>query len=568
MKFRKATSTRKLQTLGLLQPNRSRSAGRKGRPFPVDPHPDRAPRAGTNTAHWQGSFLSGGKNGHHLRGKPNGGAQLDRQPLLSARPTRVVDFAELEDGCLVELIENPQDRTQTRLAVWNGSQAHYAPQVDSETCSLVPLPRTDSALRHIRLPRGTRTYGSPWILMSAVEGLIERCVQLPQPYLLVLASFVLTTWLIDRLPVAPYVAVIGLPQSGKTTLLKVLRLVCRRALLTADVSTAAFYDACDQFTPTLLIDEAGTHGNNRTLRHLLRAGTTQDVVAMRRNHSYHAYGAKVLSFIEPPDDLALNSRCIQVPMTEATRSDLLPPTDPIIEAQAAELQKALLQFRFEHYKSIRPAVVPGAEKLRPRDRDLLSCLAAPFRGIGFIRQFLLKFFEMQAHMKAAPLPLAENAVLSCLYFLAHFQPGLQDGGVIAIANLARSVNAVLKLKEERIKLSPRKVGAALTSLGISDRLRTKRGCMLFLTKADRERIHKLADTHGMDYTLPWMFQQSAEGCDLCHARAQAQGQGSEPGEHGGRGEHLRRKRRKKRKKRKGGKRRDRHHRLFSTSPAR
>jgi len=226
--------------------------------------------------------------------------------------TREIDFAELEDGSLVELIEDPANPSRTLLAVYRDGDVRYVDKLEYHGHVLVPLQRKGVILRRVRLPRGTRPYESVQSLLSEIESMISLSVVLPNGIPAVVANFVLSTWFVDRLPVAPYVSLVGLPQSGKTTLLKVLSLICRRPLLTADVNSAAFYQACSQLMPTLLIDETGTHERNRALRHLLRMGTTQDVVAMRRNHSFHAYGAKVICWLEPPDDPALNSRCILI----------------------------------------------------------------------------------------------------------------------------------------------------------------------------------------------------------------------------------------------------------------
>lgn len=85
---------------------------------------------------------------------------------------------------------------------------------------------------------------------------------------------------------SPYLALVGLPASGKSTVLKVLRLLCRRSLLTADISSAAFYRVCEPLTPTLLIDEAATAGNSRDLFHLLRTGTSREAVTLRKDESF------------------------------------------------------------------------------------------------------------------------------------------------------------------------------------------------------------------------------------------------------------------------------------------
>jgi hypothetical protein len=164
-------------------------------------------------------------------------------------------------------------------------------------------------------------YGYVQELLRRLESLISQCAAVDEKYVRVLADFVLSTWFVDRLEVAPYLSVVGLPQSGKTTLLRALSLVCRRPLLIADITSASFYQACTRFVPTILIDETGSIRSNRTLRHMLRSGTTRDVLAVRKNRTFHCYGAKVISWLEPPND---TGQCI--------------PAEPLDPAQNAVLR--------------------------------------------------------------------------------------------------------------------------------------------------------------------------------------------------------------------------------------
>ncbi len=194
-----------------------------------------------------------------------------------------------------------------------------------------------------------------------------------------IAAFVMSTWFIETLPVAPYRTLVGLPGSGKTTLLEVLYQVCRRPLLTADITSAAFYEVYEKLSPTLLVDETLTARNRRELFHLLKTGTTRGSVTLRKGHSLKAFGPKVISCTELPNDAALNSRCVIIPMQETNRTNLAKPTDKKVVDIADVLRQQLLQYRLENYHSLRLPKVEGDERLRSRTRDLYQRACAPTR---------------------------------------------------------------------------------------------------------------------------------------------------------------------------------------------
>jgi hypothetical protein len=427
-------------------------------------------------------------------------------------PFTTIDFVELSDGSLIDFVEDPKNPKRTLLALWNGGEVDYRERLEYEGQTLIPPPREGEILKHIRLPRGAKPYASNRSLLVKVAKLIDRCVSLIPEHVALLSNFVLSTWLVDRLPIAPYVSVVGLPQSGKTRLLQVLRLVCRRPLLTADITSATFYLACAQWSPTLLIDEAGTLQDQRALYHLLRVGTSRDVVAMRKNQIFHAYGPKVLCWLEPPDDAALNSRCLQIYMTEADNSNLDRPTDPDVGELATELQAQLLQFRFENYKSVRVCDLPGTETLRPRSRDLLACLAAPFAEDADVCKALIQLFKDRETFSREPLSSQQSAVLAALFFRMHLD---SYSGAMLIKNLTAEVNSILRTAGQPLCLQPRKVGAVLATLGFWRRERTNAGWNIILDRADQERVHKLVGSHGIDYFSDQLTNADLRACPLC-----------------------------------------------------
>lgn len=430
--------------------------------------------------------------------------------------TVVTDFAELGDGTLIDLVEDPADMHQTMLAVWKHGSVEYLDELNDGGLVIKPFPRTNELHRAMRLPKAVCPYQSTSALLDALEDLISRCVAIHPKYIQVLADFVLSTWFVDRLTVAPYVAVTGLPQSGKTTLLKVLSLICRRSLLVANITPASLYGACAQFSPTVLIDEASTISHNRVLRHLLRAGTTQDGISLKGNRVFHSYGAKVISWLEPPDDPALNSRCILIPMLETTKSGLAKPTDPEIQELASSLQMQLLQFRFVNYKKLRLDPIPGDEGLRPRSRDILHALAAAHPEDSPRSGALLEFFKSGEAIPQDSLSMEQNAVLRALFSMIHFDKSFAS---VQTLHLTNTVNYFLRRAGEKRSLQPRKVGSVLKSLGFSNRRRTHLGWIVSLDHNDCEKIHHLAEWYGIDDMSDRALVVSRQECTLCQAAA-------------------------------------------------
>ena len=251
---------------------------------------------------------------------------------------------------------------------------------------------------------------------------------------------------------------------------------------------------------------------------MLRAGTTRDVVAIRANHASHAYGLKILSWSKLPDDSALNSRCILIPMSEATQTDLSKPDDPEIQRWATALQAQLLQYRFENYNKVRPAPVKGDERLRPRCRDLLRALSAASLQDPERSQSLVHFFRYCHAVRLEPLSLAECSSLILFSFIhsREFTPSILTG------DLTKKVNRCLELSGARLRLQPRKVGAILTSLGFTNRSRGNSGCWLHLENEDEVKIHDLAKNYGIDRTSEDILREPDALCpygsrprDLC-----------------------------------------------------
>jgi hypothetical protein len=447
-------------------------------------------------------------------------------PSPSITPRIEVDFRYLDDGRVVELVEDPADARKTKLAVFENGNVYLTDAVDHAGQILVPFGRTADGLEDICLPRGLRPYESAEAVFYKTHNLIAQCVALPEQYLLVTAAIVLNSWFADRLRPPVYLLLTGLPQSGKTTLLETMRLLCRRSLLVSEISSAAAYDACSRFGCTLMIDENDWRAdqNSRALRKQLRAGTSKGLLTKHLRKTQHAFGSKILSGVELPDDAALRSRCIHLPMDETDRSDLQKPWDPRIVAAADEMRGQLLQFRLERYSSISPRIISGAEKLRPRSRDLLGSLLAPLEGVKHSDEFLLAFF-MDTHDPSTRdlLSPAQSAVIGALFEIIH-HPG--NVGFVQVGVVSDLANRILAATGERLELNPRGTSDIMTGMGFSRRNRSSQGSLVPLDKESVAKIHRLKRKHDVQWPESKSLKAESESCSLCHDKPSANSTGS------------------------------------------
>jgi hypothetical protein len=464
-----------------------------------------------------------GKNAHDLSTIDLGPIRLSQTATRShanCLPEVQVDFAELEDGGLAEVVEDPTDPSRALFAIFKHGRFRLAERLPDRGRMLVPIPRDTFGFSDVKLPHGVKPYKSVVRLLYTIMTAIRSVIDVPAEYAELLSDFVLYTWVADRLPTAVYLSVVGLPQSGKSTLLELLGLLCRRALLVSDISQAAAYQACSNFGSTLLIDELDWHSSRTasTLRHLLRAGTNPASRALRVRHSSCSFGPKVFGSLEPSSDSALNSRCIQLLMAESNKSGLFKPGHPSILKYASDLRQMLLKFRFNSYKATRPAVVPDSAALRPRSRDILGSLAAPLVNCEIWTRFLLVFMkESHDPVTRESLEPRHEALHAALWENIHQDPPLPNFRIGGVAGLTRAANAILLGGGETITVTDKGVGRMLSSMGFRNTQRTKVGWVLWSDASTRARCHQLLKSHDNRFVPDGEFARRSDTCPSCKA---------------------------------------------------
>ena len=111
-------------------------------------------------------------------------------------------------------------------------------------------------------------------LLNQIESIIDQHIACEAHTRVATALWILYTWAIDYMQIAP-IACITAPEKrcGKTQLLSLIGDLCYKPLPTSNITAAALYRAIEEWSPTLLIDEADSFlKDNEDLRGVINAG--------------------------------------------------------------------------------------------------------------------------------------------------------------------------------------------------------------------------------------------------------------------------------------------------------
>jgi hypothetical protein len=156
---------------------------------------------------------------------------------------------------LVETIRDCDNPNRLVFLVWQNGSATLHPQIEINRQVFLRPDPTLRSFPSLSLADGFVPCDELAALLAEIACTISKFVKLRREDLLIVACFVLTTWFTDCLNVAPYLWVVGPLGSAKSTLLRLLWSLRRRAVLAGDLRAASVYRLVDTWHPTLIIDE-------------------------------------------------------------------------------------------------------------------------------------------------------------------------------------------------------------------------------------------------------------------------------------------------------------------------
>ena len=370
------------------------------------------------------------------------------------------------------------------------------PSIEHAGTLYVPPDPMQALHSQIILPDGVRPCREPAALIADIVETLAKFIEADRELLVLLASVVLCTWFPDCFEAAPYVWIVGPLGSAKTKLLKLLSCMCRRALLVGDVRAGSFYTLTDSYNPTLLVDELDLDDRTSAdILRLLRTGTVAGVPAVRNGKLFSTYGLKIIASRDVPRDAALLSRCVIVSMLPS-RKETQTLDDIAMRQIAQQFQPELLMFRFTNYSSVKNFRLPSSalQDFTSRLKQVALALVASIRGDADSEAIVLS--ALRERDRAAKIERAlepEWLTEENLFRLIHEGPIHS----ILVGGIAASINEKLKFRGEDFRISARKVGSVLKSLGLKTETLGSLGRGLLFAPATRRQIHGVARQLGI-----------------------------------------------------------------------
>jgi hypothetical protein len=219
------------------------------------------------------------------------------------------------------------------------------------------------------LPTEAVAYETSEKLLIEIVAFISEYVKLKNAVDVKLAAlYCRYTWIADKVPVAPYLHVVGDFEAGKSRLLDVLGQLVRNGLFASgSLTNAVIYRALDLAESTIIIDEADFEKGDPRWSDILRVlltGSTADRPVLRVDmdakgdiRSFDPFGPKILCSKKAFPNPALESRCLDLQMlpnrlTEEERHDMAKILPPQFYERAQGLRNKLLAWRFDHVRDV------------------------------------------------------------------------------------------------------------------------------------------------------------------------------------------------------------------------
>lgn len=382
------------------------------------------------------------------------------------------------DGSAIERLRDRQ------LVLWQNREEVIARTLSCQDRLYAAAPLDPKLEEFLVLPAGTADFGGVEDLVADLCLVITTRVGLDEESALLIASYILSTWVVDCLPSTVCLNPWG-PAGSDTTLIELLSCVCRRTLRLAELSVRELASLPDDLCPTVILKQP----SQRVLGQLLAVTGEPNVLLVRAGRLVNLRCATVACTQYPVSALALSISLL-----------LSQTKDRISKADARQLseefQPRLLRYRVTQHLYVANSQF-GVTGFAPQTRVLAGILGATAEGAPAVQTRIVEALkQLDEQFKSEQAQGLDAVVLEALLALCH--ENKSSARVLEVTEIA---NTILLGRHDHRELSPKAVGSILRNqLGLSTKRRGP-GYELSLANERRARLHHLAAVHNVQSML-------------------------------------------------------------------
>ena len=393
------------------------------------------------------------------------------------------------DGAMIELVAGSSVPNKPDVLLWNGRKAIVGPRVKHGGCIYEAPELAPSLYRATRLPSKCGDYGSARGLLAAITDLFRHHLDLPERESSLLACFSISTWLADRLPTAPNLAISGPDEERGIDVLCLLSCVCRHPLMLAELTLGNFRSLPMHLSPTLLLDQQRLKPN---LQRLLRASSYRGMhLPGNGGRVVDLYGPKAILCGNGSADDTLSGGVIQISAAPSQLRSL--PLDWHAQNEIANhFQPRLLMYRLKNSLKVHDSQVDVSD-LTFATRPLARTLAGCFPEDSELARDTVHLLQPQdEEIRGQCFRDINCIIIEVLWGMIHGERQRKT----RVAELAKDANALLLSRGGILEYSAEEVGWKLHDLNIP-RHTTSSGRHVLLGQETSQRVHRLAQIYDL-----------------------------------------------------------------------
>lgn len=388
------------------------------------------------------------------------------------------------NGRMLELVSDSGGCKGLNLAFWDGQRVRVGPRFRCMGRVYEPATIDPGMLRALRLPKSAASVESPRKLLGDISATIQRFSGLGESSATLVAYFPLASWVIDAVPTAPRLSILGAETIASSQLLRLLNCFCRHSLILSEVDAADLSSLPMKWQPTVLIKQPTL---SAAMQRLLCTTRQRNVHVPRRGRLLDLFCA-VATFTEPVDSCVPKIFSgIEIPMGPSC-SDLTILKASEEQEIAEDFQGRLLAYRFTNHSRVLSSTF-DVQHFTFRMRELARTLGRCTPDDPELQQKVVHVLSTQdAEIRSERWTDLNTVVVESILAACH-EACRQH---LYMGEIAETVEVILTGRGENRKVSAREVGKRIRLLGLVPEPRDSKGFRLRLSQFVRRRVHELA----------------------------------------------------------------------------